>query len=303
MVILLSMAFLSFLAFSPVATAAETRRVLRLYRYEGIDIRVYAPYQAYPGDRITIRVIVTALEDLEDVTVTIYVFGSKSDAEGRVGYDSWDDEIGVLYMDRLDEDDRVDEYYRLRVPSDSDPGLVYGLIDCAWRVYRTLGWEDRSYRDAFTITYLRNKDYEDLQVDYSDLLDEHNKLVADYDELSGEYSGLLATYNSLKSDYASLRAAYDSLSSNYGSLKSSYESLQADYSELSSDYDELQGDYNSLNSEYNSLLADYDALKSEYETSVGELSTSRNLMYVFVVTTVAFVATSIILLVRKPKTA
>lgn len=294
-VILLSIAFLLLSAFSPVAMAEETRRVLS-FTEEGLRVRVYAPYQAYPGDRITMRVTVTALEDLDDVTIDIYIFGSKSDAEGRVGYDSWDDAIGVLYNERMDDGDTQTKDYRVRIPSDSDPGLVYGLIDCTWLVYRPAGWEDRSYKDSFTITYLRNKDYEDLQVDYSDLLNKYNKLVADYNKLSSEHNSLLATYNSLKKDYDSARAAYDSLNSRYESLESEHETLVSDYSAL-------QKKYTSLDSDYKSLLAEYDALESEYETSVGELGTSRNLMYVFVVTTMVFIVTSIILFARKPKTA
>jgi len=109
---------------SSLTVAAETHRVLR-FTEEGLRVKVYAPYQAYPGDRITIKVSVEALEDLDDVTITIYIFGSKSE-EGKVGYDSWEDDIEVLEGEDMDEGDDVDEDYRRRMPSDSDPGLVYG---------------------------------------------------------------------------------------------------------------------------------------------------------------------------------
>ena len=284
-VILLSIACLLFLASSSMAMAAETRRVLS-FTEEGLKVRAYAPYQAYPGDTIEVRVTAEALEDLDDIYLTIDIFGSKP-KEGKVGYDGWEDDIRVLRAVDWEEGDDRDKKYDVEIPEDSDPGLVYGHITAEWTTFADD--EDHTYAESFTITYIMNKDYEDLQEDYEDLSSEYDKLKTDYKDLSSTYSGLLATYDSLKSDYDSLKATYDS-------LKSSYDSLQTDYSKLSSNYDALQEDYNSL-------LADYDALESEYETSVGELGTSRNLMYVFVVTTIVFIATSIILFMRKPKTA
>ena len=39
-----------------------------------IDIDVYFPTQAYPGESVSIRVRVEALEDLQDVDITIWVY-------------------------------------------------------------------------------------------------------------------------------------------------------------------------------------------------------------------------------------
>jgi len=292
-VILLSIAFLLLLAFSSVVMAEETRRVLS-FTEAGLRVRAYAPYQAYPGDTIEVRVEAEALEALDDVTITIDIFGSKSDAEGRVGYDSWEDDIRFISGATWDEEDGKDKEYDVEIPEDSDPGLVYGHVTAEWTT--VANDEDHTYAESFTITYVLNKDYEELQEDYKDLSSKYNKLKTDYDKLSSTYSGLQATYNSLKSEHDSLKATYDS-------LKSKYDSLESEHNTLVSDYGALQKKYTSLDSDYKSQLADYEALKSEYEASVGELGTSRNLMYVFVVTTIVFIATSIILFARKPKTA
>jgi len=61
--------------------------------------------------------------------------------------------------------------------------------------------------------------------------------------------------------------------------------------------EELQTAYDELNATYQSLLANYTKLKN-YK---GELGTTRNLMYVFVATTVVAAATAFILLLRRPK--
>jgi len=292
--ILLSIACLLFLASSSMAMAAETRSVLSFTEWD-LRVRVYAPYQAYPGDTIEVRVTAKALDDLDDITITIDIFGSKS-KDGEEGYDSWEDDIRFLSGVDWEEGDDKDKEYAVEIPEDSDPGLVYGHIAAEWTT--VADGEDHTYAESFTITYVMNKDYEDLQEDYKDLSSKYNKLKTDYDALSSTYSSLMATYNSLKSDYDSL----EDMKSDYDSLKSSYDSLESEHNTLISDYGALQKKYTSLDSDYKSQLADYEALKSEYETSVGELGTSRNLMYVFVVTTIVFIATSIILFARKPKT-
>lgn len=283
----LSIACLLFLASSSMVTAAvETRRVLSFTEWD-LRVRVYAPYQAYPGEEIEVRVTALALEDLDDIYITIDSFGSKSE-EDKEGYDSWEDDIRFLRGVDWEKDDDKEREYDVKIPEDSDPGLVYGHITAEW----IADGEDHTYAESFPITYVMNKDYEDLQEDFEDLSSEYDELKTNYEDLSSTYSDLLVTYNSLKSGYDSLKATYDS-------LKSSFDSLKSEQDTLASDYSTLQKTYASLDSDYDSLLADYDALESK---SVSELGTSRNLMYVFVVTTIVFVATSVILLARKPKT-
>jgi len=290
-VTLLSVAFLLFLAFSCSTAAEETRDVFTYSKLNEISVRVYAPYQAYPGDYITVRVRVKALVNLYDISITITVFGSKS-----LGYDSWDKEIPADVGD-LDEDDISDEDYRFRVPSDADPGLIYGHIYFTW----TSATGDYEHDDSFIMTYLKNKAFEDLEAKYSDLLAKYNDLLSKYNKLLADYNDLKSRFDSLQTSYTSLKKDYDSLKASYDSLKSSNEKLQADYKTLRSDYDTLQGKFKALDSDYNSLKANYTDLESKYAAGVGELGSTRNLMYVFVVTTVVFIATTIIFVVRRPK--
>ena len=63
-------------------------------------------------------------------------------------------------------------------------------------------------------------------------------------------------------------------------------------------FEELQADYEELNATYHSTLEDYEELESKYK---GEVDSTRNLMYVFVVTTIIAAITVGILLIRKPK--
>ena len=268
-----------FLSSMPLSTVAvdEVHRVWRI-AYEGIEVSVYASYEAYPGDRITVRVIVEALEDLNDTDVTLWIEGSKS--EGR---DSWTSLKDVLEdIDLSDETSRTREYDVI-IPSDLDPGLIYGRIAIGWKIDQV----DHRYDDAFNMVYVRNKAYEDLQEAYEDLSSRYEEKMAEYDGLLDSYDGLKSDYNSLKADYENVEAERDDWKAKYGSLETSY--------------NDLTKEYNLLESTYNSLLADYDDLKSKYNVGMGELSSARTLNYVLGITTIAFIATSAYLLARRRK--
>lgn len=157
--------------------------------------------------------------------------------------------------------------------------------------------------------------YNSLLADYNDLLDSYSTLATDYDYLSSSYSDLESSYESLSSTYSDLldiygqlQSDYDSLQENYDSLSTDFNTLQALYNSLLANYTNLQGDYNSLNSDYNTLEGDYNSLNSTYndlqskhDTLASDLGTTRNLSYIFIITTIIFIATTVYLTIRKPK--
>jgi len=179
--------FLLPLAFAPL-TKAETHAVWS-FDWEGIDVRVYAPYQAYAGETITIKVRVEAKEDIRDVYVKVWLYGSKLD-----GYDRWTRYVGVLSDVDLSGGVVREQEFNVTIPSDVSLGLIYGHAYCDWKVWKLIVWSDRSYDDSFTVTYLKSKAYEYLQSDYNDLL-------ADFDDLQSDYNTLEERYNNLKLEY------------------------------------------------------------------------------------------------------
>jgi hypothetical protein len=62
--------------------------------------------------------------------------------------------------------------------------------------------------------------------------------------------------------------------------------------------EQLQAEYDELNATHQSILEEYTELKSGIK---GEVDSTRNLMYVFIVTTVVASITVFVLLMRKPK--
>ena len=314
-VILLFVIFLLPLAFITVAKT-ETRLVWS-FDLEGMDVEVYAPYQAYPGDTITISVRTEATKNLRNVDVSIWLYGSKLD-----GYDTWTGNITVLYDADLSTGEVLDQKFNVSIPSDVSPGLIYGHTYCKWKVGKHFYFIPRELDDSFIATYLKNKAYEDLQVAYSDLLNDHNTLLAhyndildDYNSLSADYSALnftyydlLNMYNQLQSDYGSLQESFDTLNEDYSSLNSTYHDLLDTYNQLQSDYNSLQESFDTLNNNYSNLQVNYDSLhdkwedlKSKNEASKANLSNTWNLSYILIITTLIFIATTVYLAVRKPK--
>ncbi len=248
------------LSFIVSSTSATESRLIWTFYWEGMDIQIYAPYQAYPNDTMTIRIRVEAREELQDVTVRLRMYGSKSQ-----GYLGWFYSFYALQNVDLSHGVVEDQYFEVDIPDDVDPGLVYSQTSCSWKVQRGSSWQDQSNDGVFRVTYLRNKPYEDLQVTY-------NQLLADYDSL-------VSSYNTLHTDYDSLQTSYNNLQTNYDSLNSTYHTLLSDHS---------------------SLQASFNELKSKYEFG-GEMANALNLMYVFIETTVIFVATTIYFVLRKRK--
>jgi len=261
-------------------------------RYDDeIEVKVYGTVQAYPGDTIDVTVKAEAQEDLNDVDMDIWIEGTKDE-----GNETWASDKESVVSGDLDDGEDVEEDFEFEVPETADSGMMVGHISCEWEVEVEFEvdtepyyeWVAHSFDIAFPMTYLLNKDYEDLQEDYT--------------ELQADYTELVSERDKLKTDYTSLKSDYDSLDATYDSLKSSYDPLKSKYDTLVSDYDVLQKNYNSLDSEHKTLLDEYDALKSEHEATTIELSNYTTYMYALAITTIIFVVTTIIFALRRPKT-
>jgi len=194
LVTLLALMFLSPLASVSVAKA-ETRLVWSSSDWKGIDVEIYAPYQAYPGDNITMRVKVGATKNLNDTYVTVGIECSRS-----VGYDSWTTYIYVLSGENLPVGAVLDQNFTLNIPSDVSPGSIYGHIYCLWNIVLPVP-EGYSEEDSFEVTYLKNKELEQLKMTYEELNASHWEMNSTYTELNSSYWELNSTYTELEEKY------------------------------------------------------------------------------------------------------
>lgn len=143
--------------FNPDVYAVEERKVLSR-NYVGIGVEVHAPYQCYPGETIKVKVRVEALEDVKNASVTVFIWSSKSK-----GQNPWGTSFTVLDITEFPSGTIKEEPYNITMPSDIDPGLTYGILFLDWSIYRTPTWEPQWDKASFRATYVKNKDYENLQ--------------------------------------------------------------------------------------------------------------------------------------------
>ena len=179
------MIFVSVFVFSFTICAAASESQARLawsHVTEDILVEVHAPTQAYPGDAVPLSVRVNATADLRDVYVILWISGSRYEncTDWNATY------FEVLYGARLDSGEAVYNEYDLEIPSDADPGLVYGHVVCKWM---TLDLQDHSKYDSFSVTYLRNKVFEELESEHAEFENTYEELNASYIELKTKHEG------------------------------------------------------------------------------------------------------------------
>jgi len=157
-----------------------------------------------------------------------------------------------------------------------------------------------SYNELNTTYHKLTEDYASLNSSYYDLLADFDALNMNYISLNSSYSNLVSDYNNLQSEKLTLETQVSTLQANVSSLQSEVDKLKLDYDSLEGDCESLKTVYDKLETDYNSLRASYDELESRYQMNINELSTARNLMYVFMVTTIAFISMTAYFAKRKP---
>lgn len=153
----------TFLLASSCSTGYGAERKIWSRNLTGLDVEVYAPYQCYPGETITVRVRIEALEAVTNASITMFILSSKSE-----GYIPWTFSFTILNRVNLSSDAIQDETHDVLIPSDVSPGLTYGKVILQWSVYHQSSWVEHFHEDIFRVTYVKN--YEDLQTAYDSVL-------------------------------------------------------------------------------------------------------------------------------------
>lgn len=259
------MVVLTLLAASPLVKA-DTRCVCS-FSYRGLRVEIYAPYQSYAGENVTISVRTNASKRLYAVNVALWIKGSK-----EYGYGNWSIHIKVLDNVKLCRGNFTEKSYEVYIPSDADSGLVYGFLECKWKLLPCC--IRRSYAAAFNLLYLRNlldgynelkAKYDALTEKFDELSENHTRLKEDYNELMERYDKLFMNYTEIKAEYNELENKYGELETDYAQLNATYQTLFGEYDALKAKYDEALADYDDLKIKYDKLLANYTKIKDDYE--------------------------------------
>jgi len=161
-------------------------------------------------------------------------------------------------------------------------------------------WSNYSGLDSYSGCYQNETGYDWIgDTPYADgsaydnypLMDPY---VPERQETRVAHRNLLGKYNKLLSDLNSLNATYMT-------LLTDYVSLNLTYTELLRGYNLLLMNYGNLNYTYNALLLDFTELQLHQEAVINELSTIKNLMYIFVGMAIILISTTVYFAKRKPR--
>ena len=100
--------------------------------------------------------------------------------------------IAISGLERVDlvSNETRQYVYEISIPAEISPGLTYGSISYEWTCW---GMSLKVSPTGFPVTYVRNKEYEELRDDYQALNLTYWSLQGNYTELESQYSGELGS--------------------------------------------------------------------------------------------------------------
>ncbi|TET19474.1 hypothetical protein E3J74_06230 [Candidatus Bathyarchaeota archaeon] len=154
----------------------------------GLIVEVEAPYQVYPGEKINVTVKVRAC------TQRIYVLYMRLNISGHINERN-ETLIGSIAISDLERFDLVfnETYqypYEILIPAEISPGPTYGSICYEWTCWDV---PTEISPSGFPVTYVKNREYEELRNDYQVLNSTYWSLQENYTKLESQYSGELGS--------------------------------------------------------------------------------------------------------------
>ena len=175
---------------STIAEPEETRTVYQLEEYGGLTIEIKAPYQADSGDEINVTVKVGATKEIDVISFSLSIYGLINETE--------EDLLGWVDIKELRGSyaagASVEYVYNITIPEDMSPGLTYGTISCEWKSMEIISPELsvkltlKIPSAGFTLTYVGNREFEQLETAYEELNASFWELNSSYNELEEKYS-------------------------------------------------------------------------------------------------------------------
>jgi len=177
------------LTHSIIAEPQETRTVYQV-DYGGLTIDIKAPYQADPGDKINVTVRVGATENVDVLSFSLNICGLINETE--------EDLLGPVdikeFRGRYARGETREYVYNITIPEDVSPGLTYGTVSCEWKSLEITSSPLKLElileipSSGFIVTYVRNKEFDQLQTAYQELNASYWELNSSYTELEEKYS-------------------------------------------------------------------------------------------------------------------
>jgi hypothetical protein len=175
------------LAFSGVGRSVpeEMNNVYSL-EYGGLEIDIWAPYQAYPGDTISVTISTKAA-----VQQSIYVKYINVDFYGVVNATTEATLAEITHLENSSLTSHEVEY-NITIPNHISTGLTFGEISCEWEL---MGAPAKIPRSGFALTYIKDTSIEELQADYEELNATYQSTLEDYTQLEKSKGEVDSTRN------------------------------------------------------------------------------------------------------------
>jgi hypothetical protein len=168
------------------STQVETRTVYyHGQEHGGLIVEVEAPYQVYPSEKINLTVKVRAWTEIYVLYMHLNISGLMNERNETLLTS-----IAISDLEHVDLvfNETCQYVYEISIPVEISPGLTYGSISYEWTCW---GIPAKVSPTGFPVTYVRNKEYEELHNDYQILNSTYWSLQENYTKLESQYSGEL----------------------------------------------------------------------------------------------------------------
>jgi len=163
----------------------QTRNVYSMDLY-GLVIKIGAPYHVYPGENINLTVSAEAPDvDVYVEYIHLKIYGLVNETD-RIVLGSFTH----LENFNLSHAFPHTDIYQITIGNETSPGLTYGEILCKWTF---LGMTVETPDVGFIVTYIKNKEAEELYNNYQELNSTYWSLQDNYTKLESQYSGELGS--------------------------------------------------------------------------------------------------------------
>jgi chaperonin cofactor prefoldin len=208
----------------PLSTSISWRGCSRPDRTHEEPLAAATSCELYPDDILALKARIEAKKNIYFSYFKLEVYGVKKIGDQRVSC-----LIGNLTLMKDVELVRGavrTEDFELLMPKDVSPGIAYAIASTFFaeggktNELVTVILPGTYLYDVFTIAYLKDKAYEDLQKGYEDLQREAKKLSEDYEKLKAEFNEYKASHSYTNEEVEGLKKNYKELQSEYETLKS-----------------------------------------------------------------------------------
>lgn len=194
----ISLALLITLSFCTVAgsSSEEMRTVYDMKEhFLGLEVSVEAPYEANPGENITVTVRADASDVIYVEYIYVNIYGFNETEEISLA------NITCAEKENLNGLRTVDQI--VTIPNDTSPGLTYGIMRWKWKSpqlsFPGVGFslEVAPPFAGFIVTYVKNIELEELQSAYDALNETYHSLLGNGTDLESDYQGELTNTRNL----------------------------------------------------------------------------------------------------------